>query len=63
MSKWYISDNILLERSVFLWKVLYYDMVKYGWTAMRNIYVIVSDFVIHGSFYYFIVSEFVTHGT
>ena len=42
---------------VFLWAVLY------GRTAVRNVYVIVSEFMIHGAFYYVIVSEFGTNGT
>ena len=43
--------------------VLYSGTVNYGGTAIINVYVIVSEFVIHGAFYYVIVSEFGTHGT
>ena len=60
--KCYIFDDILLER-IFLWTVVYEGKVKYSVTEIRNLYVIVFEFVIHGAFYYVVVSEFRTHGT
>ena len=48
---------------VFWSTVLYDSTVNYCETVIRNVYVIVSELVIHGAYYHVIVSEFRTHGT
>ena len=47
---YYIFNYIIIER-VFLRTVLYAGEVNYGETAIRNVFVIVSKFVINGAFY------------
>ena len=37
-------------RGMFWWIVLYNGMVNYGGTEIRNLYIIVSEFVIQGAF-------------
>ena len=42
---------------------MYGGTADYSGTVIRKVYVVVSEFLIHGTFYYVIVSGLGTHGT